>query len=567
MRWRRIDWRFAFALGGLLGLFLRPSWPICAVVSPGGAASPPDGPAVPSNASANATARHGTERDLTAQQPELPAQLPPAATVATAAEAKAVVADAVRRFEKHGEIVAPLAAIESTLAFDVGQQWNRERLRRLAGLLRHGWVELPNRGRTPPYLRSRNALYCLLMSMPWRSDGYSTRSQHVAAGLRGHGWNLTAATAPGFPFNHEGMIIKAPFDKTAASFSHEVGGVPYIAADGPHAGSVFADSLMGAYANHFYREAKRIRSSVIISTSPYVVALPALAAARRLGVPFVYEVRYFAEITRGSLEPPWMDSDERRMATVLETQVSRGADLVGTLTKEMVTELGNRGVARDKVVLVPNAADASHFRPRPRDPKILAQVGLPADAAVVGFAGTVSGYEGLELLVEAVAQLAKDGVPLYLLVVGDGLVLHTVRARAEALGISGRCRFPGRVPHDAVPDYLAAMDVVAVVRPSIPVTELVSAVKPLEAMAMGRAMLLSDVAPHKTMAEGGRAALFRKGEVGDLAKVLGRLLGDKEERERMGRKAREWVERERNWDAVTGGFSRAIEALLEKEAA
>ncbi|KAI9033209.1 hypothetical protein DFJ74DRAFT_162588 [Hyaloraphidium curvatum] len=529
------DWRLAFVVGALAGFLLSPDSPACAV-----------GPAGHLAASTHTASI--------------------AARVATAAQAKAAVANAVRRFEEDGEILAPLAVIESAAAFSVGQAWHRERLARLAGLLSYGWVELPNRGPRPRYPRSRGVLYCLIASMPWQTDGYSTRSQHVAAGLRAHGWNLTAVTLPGFPFNFAGPIVDIPFDRTAATFSHEVEGVPYRASDGPLPGSLFADSLLASHADHFYREAKRVRASLIVATSPQEVALPALAAARRLGVPFVYEVRYFAEITRGSLEPRWMDSDERRMATVLETQVSRGADLVGTLTSEMASELSKRGVARERLVLVPNAADASRFQPRPQDPAIHARLDLSTDAAVVGFAGTVTGYEGLELLVEAVAQLAKDGVPLFLLVVGDGILLPAVRARAEALGIADRCRFPGRVPHDLVPDYLAVMDVVAVVRPSMPVTELVSAVKPLEAMAMGRALLLSDVAPHRTMAEGGRAALFRKGDATSLVEELKRLVEDPDERERMGRKAREWVERERNWAAVTGRYSDALKALLDKDA-
>lgn len=241
------------------------------------------------------------------------------------------------------------------------------------------------------------------------------------------------------------------------------------------------------------------------------------------------------------------------------------------------------------MMLVPNAADASWFDPQqPRDKALMKELNISAGVPVVGFAGSIVGYEGFDLLLNALALLqnrsnvakASNGtaVDFVFLLVGGGDegTVNRTKYRTAELGLESHVRFTGRVPYDKVQNYMALMDIMPVPRLSLPVTEMVSALKPLEAMAMGKAVVLSDVAPHRTMAgvpanrtdmdyisESNRlrARLFAKGNATALADAIEALIVNPKERARLGRAGRRWVEVERNWDAVTQVYSRG---MLEK---
>ncbi len=249
----------------------------------------------------------------------------------------------------------------------------------------------------------------------------------------------------------------------------------------------------------------------------------------------------------------------------LEQQAAVEADLVITLTEELASEVSSWGVPRDRIVLVPNAVDIDRFVPAPVDAAIAKELRLRSGVPVIGYAGSAVAYEGLELLLEALALLAQQGEDFIFVLVGDGKVIDSVKAHAKKLDIETHCRFTGRVPFDEVPRYLSCMDIMPVPRLSLPVTEMVSALKPLEAMAMGKAVVLSDVSPHKIMAgDNERALLFRKNDVKDLAQVLRSLMQNPIERKRLGKAARAWTEKERSWNAVTRTYAAVLERVCRE---
>lgn len=409
--------------------------------------------------------------------------------------------------------------------------------------------------------RRRHVLYCLHQSVPHATNGYSTRSHGIAVGLQQAGWKVRATTRPGFPWD-AGV-------KGLASGYHEaeVDGVTYAAAAGWELNKTPLDHYLAAAADHYLREAQTSGAEVIVAASNHITALPALLAARRLGLPFVYEVRGLWEVTQASTEPEWANSERYRLMRSLEQQAAREADLILTLTEELADELASWGVPRDRIELIPNAVDGERFRPMARDEEIARKLDLRPGVPVIGYAGSAVAYEGLELLMDAMASLKQQGQAFVFVLVGDGKVIDTVRARAKALGLEGHCRFTGRVPFDEVPRYLSCMDILPVPRLSSPVTEMVSALKPLEAMAMGKAVVLSDVSPHKAMAGADeRARLFRKDDAADLCRVLRALMASPKERERLGRAARAWIEKERTWKHVTEAYAHALERIHERKA-
>lgn len=424
--------------------------------------------------------------------------------------------------------------------------------------LKSGWVLPPHQPNAGFFTRRQHMLYCLHQSVPHATNGYSTRSHGVAVGLQTSGWKVRATTRPGFPWDAGVTGINNGYHEA------EVDGVTYAAVAGWNLNNTPLDHYLAEAADHYLREAQTSGAEIIVAASNHVTALPALMAARRLGLPFVYEVRGLWEVTQASTQPDWAGSERYQLMRTLEQQATREADLVITLTEELAEELVNWGVARERIVLVPNAVDVARFQPMAPDAATAIELGLKPGVPVIGYAGSAVAYEGLELLLEALARLKQQGQDFVFVLVGDGKVIDTVKARARTLELEGCCRFTGRVPFDQVARYLSCMDIMPVPRLSSAVTEMVSALKPLEAMAMGKAVVLSDVSPHKTMAGNNeRARLFRKDDASDLVRVLQHLMQDPAERARLGQAARIWVEQERSWNHVTRVYAEALQGVRQ----
>ena len=433
----------------------------------------------------------------------------------------------------------------------------------IQGLIRlEQGISIPPKQPNPGFMvRRKHLLYCLHQSVPHTTNGYSTRSHGIAVGLQQSGWKVSATTRSGFPWD---VNIQA---QGKGYHYEEVDGITYTACAGWRLNKTPLDRYIAEAADHFLREAQTCGAEVIVAASNHVTALPALIAARRLGLPFVYEVRGLWEVTQASTQPEWMNSDRYHLMKKLEAVVAREADLVITLTAELAEELVTRGTPREHIEVVPNAVDDRRFSPREATAEIRDELRLKPNVPVIGYAGSAVAYEGLELLLDALAVLKKQGIDFYFVLVGDGNVIDVVKEKAEVLKIASRCRFTGRIPFRQVPEYLACMDILPIPRLSSAVTEMVSPLKPLEAMAMGKAVLLSDVSPHLVFAgHNERARLFKKDSVDSLAENLRMLIENPQERRRLGQAARQWIVRERTWKRVTHHYSHSIEQLLREQA-
>ncbi|MGP9838278.1 glycosyltransferase [Arthrobacter sp. 179] len=418
---------------------------------------------------------------------------------------------------------------------------------------------LPPRQPTIGYQAQRGKiLYCAHSTGEFNSNGYATRTAGLTQAMAEQD-DVVVMARPGYPWD-------AKTEESAPSesrFERDINGLRHIFSPGPSLVQDPLDLYFQYAADIIGREAVIQRASLIHAASNHVTALPALMAARRLGVPFVYEVRGFWEITEASRNSEWGSSERHHLAVELETMVATGADKVLAITGQVRDELIRRGVEPGRITLLPNAADPYEFAPLPAGREILGRIQTSKTSTVIGYAGSVLDYEGPQLLVEAFSRAVQIRPELVLLVVGDGPALAAMKQRAAELLPANSVVFAGRAPSSEIPRYLSAMDIVVCPRLSNQITEMVSPLKPLEAMAAGRPVVASDVAPLVDIFghDADRGLIFPAGDTDAMARALVELADNPERRADIGRAARSWVVEHRSWSAMAEEVRRAHRTL------
>lgn len=319
--------------------------------------------------------------------------------------------------------------------------------------------------------------------------------------------------------------------------------------------------------------ARRIREiagdtavDLIHAHSPLLNGYPALWAARSLGIPLVYEIRAFWEDAAVDHGSTGQDSLRYRTTRWLETRLCRKADAVVTICEGLRRNLIGRGIASDKITSVPNAVDVERFaKIEQPDPALISQLGLE-DKTVLGFIGSFYGYEGIPLLIEAMPKILAKYPETCLLLVGGGPDEDRIGAQITASGLERSVVLTGRVPHGTVLDYYALVDLFLFPRLSMPLTELVTPLKPLEAMAAGRLVAASDVGGHKELIEDGKTGyLFPANDPDALAKSVRNILDTKVYWPEITARGRTFVET-RRWDRVSQAYGPLFERLTQTHA-
>lgn len=325
------------------------------------------------------------------------------------------------------------------------------------------------------------------------------------------------------------------------------------------------------YAREIAATARRIDAlvaefspDILHPHSPVLDALPALRVGRSRRIPVVYEVRASWEDAAVDHGTTREGSLRYRASRALETWALRRADHVTTICEGLRGDIVARGIAPERVTVIPNAVDtrAFTFGAAP-DPELRAKLGLEGKR-VIGFAGSFYGYEGLDLLLEALAILAPKRPELRALLVGGGPQDGALRSQASATGLGARVIFTGRVPHREVQRYYELIDVLAYPRRSMRLTELVTPLKPLEAMAQGRMFVASDVGGHRELVRHGVTGfLCKSGDAGALAQQIDAVLDDEASWPRIAAQARQFVETERTWAKSVRRYQDVYASVLE----
>lgn len=267
---------------------------------------------------------------------------------------------------------------------------------------------------------------------------------------------------------------------------------------------------------------------ILHAHSPALCGMAGLRAARRLGLPLVYEIRAFWEDAAVGNGMGREGSLKYRLTRALENRVVAGADAVFTICEGLRADLVGRGHDAGKIALSPNGVDLSLFgEPVPRDDALAREIGI-GEGPVIGFIGSFYDYEGLDDLIAALPALRERHPGAQLLLVGGGPMDAALRAQAAASAATGAIVFTGRVPHTEVERYYSLIDVLAYPRKRSRLTDLVTPLKPLEAMAQERIVAASDVGGHRELiADGVTGLLFPPDDPAGLAETVARFIDER----------------------------------------
>jgi PEP-CTERM/exosortase A-associated glycosyltransferase len=289
---------------------------------------------------------------------------------------------------------------------------------------------------------------------------------------------------------------------------------------------------------------------IVHAHSPALCGWAAAQAVRSCRVPFVYEIRAFWEDAAVEQQKSSLTSLRYSLARRLETHIVRRADAVVGIARSILQDLETRGIPREKLFHVPNGVDTLRFVPRANDSSLATTLGLNGEPTL-GFIGTLFPWEGVAWLVRAGVALHKRGFPFKMLIVGDGAEAEEVRRAIRECDAESYIFYLGRVPHDQVDRYYSVMDVMVYPRRSMRLTELVTPLKPLEAMALGKAVLGSDVGGIRELIEPEvTGLLFKPSDVQEFAHQAVRLLQDSKLRRVLGDAARQKVAAEKDWKSL-----------------
>ena len=391
-------------------------------------------------------------------------------------------------------------------------------------------------------------LHVLDHSLPLHS-GYTFRTLAILREQRALGWNT--------------LHLTTPKQGAGASLQEEVEGWTFHRT--PSLGGDGLIKQMWLTRRRLTQLVRATRPDVIHAHSPVLNALPSLWVGRRQSVPVVYEMRASwedAAVDHGSTTE---GSLRYRASRALESFALRRADHITTICDGLRRDIAGRGIPAERITVIPNAVDVSTFRfGVPPDPALRHSLGLDG-AIVLGFAGSFYGYEGIHLLIEAARRMLPRHPNLRVMLVGGGPQEHNLKAQAVAAGLADRVIFTGRVAHAEVQRYYELIDVLAYPRLPIRLTELVTPLKPLEAMAQGRMFVASDVGGHRELIRDRETGfLFRAGDAAALETALEDLLAQRELWPQIRAQARRFVEVERTWAASVARYGEVYRRALSR---
>ncbi|WP_041718140.1 TIGR04063 family PEP-CTERM/XrtA system glycosyltransferase [Alkalilimnicola ehrlichii MLHE-1] len=389
-------------------------------------------------------------------------------------------------------------------------------------------------------------LHILDHSLPLHS-GYTFRTAAILREQHRLGWETVHLTSP-----KHGVAAGADADREEWAEGLHFHRTPHTPLRVPGLGEW---TLMDALTRRLHQVAAETRPDVLHAHSPALNAIPALRVGRRLGIPVVYEVRAFwedAAVDHGTSRDQGL---RYRLTRGLETRALRRADHVTTICEGLRQDIITRGIAPGRVTVIPNAVDAERFQlGGTADPALKAELGLEG-CRVLGFIGSFYAYEGLDLLLQAFPRIHDQAPDVRILLVGGGSQAEALKAQARDLGIADQVVFTGRVPHDQVNRYYDLVDLLVYPRHSMRLTELVTPLKPLEAMAQGRLLVASDVGGHRELIRDGETGwLFPAGDPKALADTVLHTLARAADWPQVRANGRRFVEEERNWPASVARY-------------
>jgi len=382
-------------------------------------------------------------------------------------------------------------------------------------------------------------LHVLDHSIPLHS-GYTFRTRSILQQQRALGWETFHLTGPKQGPNKKAFeqIDGLDFFRTALPA-------------GPFARLPVFNQLavIDVMEERLFDVAREVKPDLLHAHSPALNAIAALRVGKKLGIPVVYEIRAFwedAAVDHGTASEWGL---RYRLTRAMETYALKRVDAATTICEGLRAEIAStRGIPASKITVIPNAVDVGDFSVGGvRDEALATELGLQG-MQVLGFIGSFYAYEGLNVLLDALPALLAANPAIRVLLVGGGPQDEALKAQALRLGVADKVVFTGRVPHADVQRYYDLVDVLVYPRLKMRLTDLVTPLKPLEAMAQGRLLAASDVGGHRELIEDGKTGvLFAAGDAQALAAKVLALLAAPGSWPMLRSQGRSFVERERTW--------------------
>jgi PEP-CTERM/exosortase A-associated glycosyltransferase len=322
-------------------------------------------------------------------------------------------------------------------------------------------------------------------------------------------------------------------------------------------------AVMDGLTERLSEVAKVINPDILHAHSPVLNAIPALRVGRAMRIPVVYEVRAFwedAAVDHGTSREWGL---RYRLTRGLETYALGQVGAITTICEGLRRDIVARGIAAEKITVIPNAVNIEDFSAgNPPDQQLAQDLGLEGKR-LLGFIGSFYAYEGLTLLLRALPSMLASNPDVRILLVGGGPEERELKALSVKLGLEDKVVFVGRVPHDQVQRYYNLLDVLIYPRLRMRLTDLVTPLKPLEAMAQGRLVVASDVGGHQELIQDNKTGvLFKADDAGDLASKVLELLARPDRWPALRSAARSFVETQRNWPRSVARYRSVYGAVL-----
>ena len=393
-------------------------------------------------------------------------------------------------------------------------------------------------------------LHVLDHSLPLHS-GYTFRTRAILKAQEAMGLEVRGVT--GVRHSAEGPAVETVDGLTFHRTTQAV--------DGPAGLKEWRE--IGALADAICAVARQWKPDILHAHSPALDGLAAVRAGRRLGIPVVYEIRaVWEDAAVGNLSGR-EGSLKYRLTRQLENMAVSGADHVMTICQGLKDDLVARGVSPDKIGIMPNGVDLTMFgEPAARDEALAQELGI-GDGPVIGFIGSFYDYEGLGDLIAAMPILVEQHPDARLLLVGGGPMADALKDQVAASPVADAIRFTGRVPHSEVERYYALMDVMAYPRKKSRLTDLVTPLKPLEAMAQEKLVAASDVGGHRELVtDGETGVLFAPDDPAACADALARLIDRRGEWPDFRARGAAHVRENHDWHTNAQRYQVVYQALL-----
>lgn len=391
--------------------------------------------------------------------------------------------------------------------------------------------------------------------LPYTQTGYTLRTQYTAASQARKGLSVAVVGQSGIT-DYEG--------ETPHHYTYQ--DTDYYLLPGPARIDVLLDDWLRHNIQQLARLVLKLQPSVLHAQSDFFNALIVHAVGKHYGIPTVYESRGFWEdswLSRTITANAWSDSESlfamyglpsayehRKNAEEIARQLPSHVFTLAEVMRDYILESGHGEITPESVTIVPNAVEPINFPVQERNEDLAAEIGIPDDAITIGYISSMVEYEGIDTLIDAYQQASREiARNVHLLLVGDGDYLTNLKERVDRNGIEN-VHFTGRVPHNEVLRYYGLIDIFVVPRKPSTVADLVTPLKPFEAFATGRAVILSDVLALREIAEqSGSVEVFQAGDPLDLSEKIVALAEDPARRAHLSSRASTWVRNHRTWDA------------------